>query len=292
MQIRASLSRWRIRLLNALPWLSRFTSDDALRRLHQAHRLREGKSYLCKSFLGDCRVNVDPAFEIERMMLLDCYEPHTLSVISRFVKTGDVCFDIGANVGSISLALAKAAGPSGKVVAFEPGPPTQRRLRKNVELNPNYREVISVVPMGVSSRPGTLRWKEHDDNPGNASLDAHDGQEVRVTTVDIFTEQNSIDQVDFIKIDVEGMEYEVLLGAVDTLATSKPIVYFETLNLWEERRKRPLFPDMMRLLTDLGYVCFAVTEEGGFEEAAELGQCSDSIAIPRQRAEHLIGQIG
>src|SRR5207302_1909451 len=127
------------------------------------------------------------------------FEPITIGIIERFVRAGDVCFDIGANVGAITFALAQRAGARGRVFAFEPGPPTFQRLKKNLALNPRLRDVVTPIPRGVGEKSGLLCWEECADNRGNAELGG-DGIEIEVTTVDDFVTSNNVPRVDFIKI--------------------------------------------------------------------------------------------
>jgi len=67
--------------------------------------------------------------------LLGTTEPHLQRIIRQYVAVGDTVYDIGANIGYVSLALAKSVGPSGQVIAFEPIPKNVQYFRESIEIN-------------------------------------------------------------------------------------------------------------------------------------------------------------
>ncbi len=79
------------------------------------------------------RICVSPAENLG--YLLGTYEPHLQRAIRQYVATGDTVYDIGANIGYVSLSLAKRVGSGGRVVAFEPIPRNADLLRRNIEDN-------------------------------------------------------------------------------------------------------------------------------------------------------------
>ena len=74
--------------------------------------------------------------QIEKDYWLGAYEPELQDAIGRHIRPGMVVYDVGANVGYISLMLARAVGESGRVLAFEPLPANAERIRRNAALNP------------------------------------------------------------------------------------------------------------------------------------------------------------
>ena len=189
----------------------------------------EGLEFLHPGYLGDVRIHVNTRYKVERIMWSGGYEPSLLRFLEQRAPTGWICFDVGANVGAITLALAKYGGPAARVHAFEPGPPNLQRLRANLELNPDLAARVDVVPAGVGDEPGELRWREEPDNPGNALLGPEGTHAVPVITLDHYAREHALRRVDFIKIDVEGMELAVMKGARQTLLQLRPLLYFETL---------------------------------------------------------------
>ena len=115
-----------------------------------------GIKFLLNDYLGNFSINIDSVSAIERKMFTRRYEIDTTKIIEKFVNEGDVCFDIGANVGPITLALAQKVTPKGKVYAFEPGPPIFEQLVRNIALNPPYASAIIAENLGVSEQNGQL----------------------------------------------------------------------------------------------------------------------------------------
>ena len=189
----------------------------------------EGMEFVFPAYLGDVRVRVNTRYKVERIMWSGRYEPSLLRFLEQRAPTGWRCCDVGANVGAITLALAKYGGPDARVHAFEPGPPNLQRLRANLELNPDLAARVEVIPAGVGDEPGELRWGAAPGNPGNALLGAEGTHVVPVVTLDGFVRERGIQRLDFIKIDVEGMELAVMKGARQTLQQLRPRLYFETL---------------------------------------------------------------
>ena len=138
------------------------------------------------------------------------------------LTTDSVVLDIGANIGVLTRQFASRAG---RVHAFEPSPRALRLLRANVQDLAN----VTIHPVAVADTTGKARFAQRQ-NVDMSSLASDGGIEVSVTTIDALALAP-----DFIKIDVEGFEEQVLLGAKETLARA-PIVMFEALS--NEARER------------------------------------------------------
>ena len=242
-----------------LPWGLRLARID--RRLF--NQLPPGHSLRYDRYHGDLSVQLDTTYPIERQMLSGEYDPETAHVMRTFVEPGDVCIDVGANVGAHVLLLAKLVAPTGHVYAFEPGPPIFERLKINLALNPGLSGLVTPERLGISDTKGKLFWNEDMGNRGNAHLRSTAGIEVPVTTLDeYFARHRPPGRISFMKVDVEGMEYEVLNGAVGLLARDHPILYFETLRGMREivikRSGKDPFAVLQNLLLPLGYALFRI----------------------------------
>lgn len=169
-----------------------------------------GKSFVFENYCGDIKVNVDTRYRAERTMWSGIYEPLLTRYLTTLDLSGWTCLDIGANVGAISLLLAKLCGPEGRIFAFEPGPPNVARLRNNLALNPQLAARTEVVAQGLGQIPGELWWAEESGNPGNAVLGQQGSDRIPINTIDNFVRDRRIEAVDFIKIDVEGMELSLI----------------------------------------------------------------------------------
>lgn len=148
-----------------------------------------------------------------------------------------VIFDVGANVGIMSLHFANKA-PQGKVYAFEPTHFAIQKLNRNLDLNQGISQNIQIVQTFVSSEEkkqsdikAFSSWKidreigenQHPVHGGKAM--ATDG--VPTTTIDEFVNTEGIARLDFIKIDTDGHEFDVLMGAQKTIEEYKPQIIFE-----------------------------------------------------------------
>lgn len=253
-------------------------------RPNVAFYIRRDRTLLFSNYLGDLKVNIDTLNNIERRMLSGTYEKHTLAVISSVVEAGDVCLDIGANIGAITFALAKATGPNGVVHAFEPGPPFFLRLQKNVAMNPVVGARIHLHRCGLSDASGTLPWQEDSTNPGNAHIhwaDSERGVTVPVTTLDTFAKTANLPRVDFIKIDVEGMEDAVMRGATKMIASHRPTLFYESLCVDNEQTKLAI--KNAEILRAAGYAVFKVLDDAGTVRETETDFSTDTLAVHRSR---------
>ena len=244
------------------------------------------KHMIFRKYLGDICIDVDTLYPIEREMLTGCYEWETIKIIDRFVHAGDVCFDVGANVGPLSFALAKRVVPDGRVYACEPGNFLFRRLVNNVRLNPAYEKVILPCAVGFSDKKEIRYWNEDKKNRGNAGFlfqQPNQQQRIELTTLDDFVGEQSIRHLNFIKIDVEGMEYEVIKGGIGTIEKHKPVLYYETglyeNKFWAESlRGEKVVLAIERLLEDLGYR-FYKFESGDFRETRYPNLNYNTLAV-------------
>lgn len=179
-------------------------------------------------FFHNTKFRIDKVFPIERDLIeYGFYDLNTLILFKKLLSGGDVCFDIGANIGSISLAMANFVKPNGKVFAIEPGPEPFDRLKYNLNLNKNLAQIISLHKVGFSDKTETKYWKEIFSR-GNAGFNDDEGIKMELSTLDDFEKHHNPQKIDLIKIDVEGMELEIIKGGIKTLSKHKPFVYYES----------------------------------------------------------------
>lgn len=223
------------------------------------------------TIIAECRATFKVPIRIPREVLW---------AITEFVNSGDVVADVGANFGSASCVLAHRVGHGGKVHCFEPGPPFLQKLKHTIEQNQSYAPVFHIHPIGLSERSGRLKWKEDPEEPGHAQLTGRSGTEVEVTTLDDVALGSKWDRLAFVKIEVEGMEYEVLKGSQKTLRQHRPVVLFESLMEFEQYRKKRVRKMAGELLADLGYELFAVTGPTRRERVSYPYFASYTLALP------------
>lgn len=135
--------------------------------------------------------------------------------------------DAGANIGETSLEFSRRVGETGKVIAFEPDPQTFARLKKHLDVN-RCTNVIAINE-GVGKTEGESLLKEGKNNSGGnrIAVNGSGGKKIRLTTIDRTVEKLQLQNVDFIKIDVEGFEMQVLGGAEKTLERFHPALFIE-----------------------------------------------------------------
>jgi FkbM family methyltransferase len=246
-----------------------------------AHLLLHDGDVEFTGYLGNCHMWVNARYPSERAIICNRYEEDLAHVVEQFVKPGSICLDIGASSGTVAMLLAKKVAPSGKVFAFEPGPSLFSRLERNVQSNPNLHSIFKLQNVGLSNQVGTLFFKEDAEFPGNAYLWANKGESVPVIRLDDFMEKEGISEIGFMKIDVEGMEWEVLDGARETLKRDRPIVFFETLVHHEVFRNIPVVKKSAELLMNLNYELFSVDSGGKHHPVAYPHFTQNTLALPK-----------
>jgi FkbM family methyltransferase len=167
------------------------------------------------------------------------YHPRDLDVelTRRLLSPGDTFVDGGANIGLFSIAAARRVGPSGKVIAFEPGRAVRFRLLKNLALNDLAQ--IEVMPFALWSSGGEAPFRIFDDAGAGLNHLAPGPEEsgavefVTLTTLDNALSSSDRNRLTLIKLDLEGAEHAALQGSADTLREAKPdlIVEIEPLHL-------------------------------------------------------------
>ena len=170
------------------------------------------------------RYRLDLEDQLQRDIYFGCYESAALRQVLELVPAGGVCLDIGANVGFYALPLALRVGPGGAVHAFEPDPRNADRLRANTELS-GLQGVLRVHEVAVTNREGRVTLFRSDAaHSGWGSLTefkdvAADRADVEAVTLDSFLAREGISRVDFLKVDVEAGEFELLEGARSALGS-------------------------------------------------------------------------
>lgn len=169
------------------------------------------------------------------------------------VKDGMNAFDIGTNMGETLLNFARL-NPNGKNYGFEPVPFLYEKAMSNIDLN-NFRN-ISLNNLALSHEPGALFFElPKNKNFGSISMSlsaTENSKEVKAVTFDSYITENNIGKVDLVKIDVEGFEKNVLLGALETIKRHKPILFIEVVDAYL-RKNGSSATDLIHTIIGLGY---------------------------------------
>jgi FkbM family methyltransferase len=166
-------------------------------------------------------------------------------LFQQLIKPGHVVLEVGANIGAHTLVLAEMVGRNGAVLAFEPQRIVYQTLCANLALNSITN--VHCFHAAVGKTPGQIVVPALDysqsNNFGGLALGRYkNGESVSVLTIDGL----NLPRCNFFKIDVEGMEQEVLAGAVQTIAVHSPVLYVEN-----DRKEKA--EALIRFIDSLGY---------------------------------------
>ena len=168
-------------------------------------------------------------WKTQRSFAYGTWEPAVTKILQTQVRPGMTVLDIGAHVGYYTLLLAKCVGPAGRVFSFEPMPRNFARLTENIRLN----SLSQVTPLqtAILARSATLEVNAPEAEPYSGSISLYEdygAPRVRAlaTSLDEFAE-GSFNRLDFIKLDVEGAETEVLEGGEGTVLRFRPVFLIE-----------------------------------------------------------------
>jgi FkbM family methyltransferase len=204
----------------------------------------------------DLREGIDLAIYV-----LGGFEVRTLRVYKKLIRLNDVVLDIGANIGAHTLPLAQLVGDMGKVIAFEPTDYAFNKLEKNLRLNPHLASRVTPCHMMlVNSELKKLPSSVYSSWPLETAGDLHKHHGGRLmpikgaslATLDQYVQSLKLQRLNFIKLDVDGNEYDVLISGQETLKEFKPVLILE-LAPWVYEACPDKFDKILQLLWDLGY---------------------------------------
>jgi FkbM family methyltransferase len=207
------------------------------------------------------------------------FDRELLQFVRNFTSSGQIVFDIGANVGEFAVAAGRFAGSQGAVLAVEPDPFLCALLHRTIADPGNLGLPLEALCVAVADKDGLAPF--HIASRGRASnaLAGHGLSTMGnirsrfiapVLTVDTLTKQWRTPG--FIKIDVEGAELRVLEGARQTLIQHRPLI------LVEVTAKRD---GVRELLSRSGYKIFAPTASG---ELIGISECAfNTFAVPEEK---------
>ena len=190
--------------------------------------LESGHQRLVKGRYGYVLYNKNDIVIGRMMETYGEYFESEVELFRQMVRPGDVAVDCGANIGTHTLALASLAGPMGRVFAFEAQRIVHQTLSANIALN--SLDNIETIHAAVGAENGEMRLGDlRQDvalNYGGAPLEKIPGM-VRTPVVALDSFLSDVPRVRMIKIDVEGMELDVLRGATELMKKFRPALYVE-----------------------------------------------------------------
>jgi FkbM family methyltransferase len=219
----APVKRWVYRT----PWLARFTR----RTLNIAAPKGLNEVAIAAGVLRGMRMKLD--LQSEKDYWLGTYEPDLQDASRRLIRPGMVVYDIGANIGYISLMAARLAKEDGYVYSFEALPGNVERLKENIDLNILANQV-TVIHAAVTDQTGEAVFLAHESGAmgkamGSAGREEQYTTEMRVPAIamDDFVYQQGNQPPQVIKMDIEGGEGMALRGMLKILREARPIFMIE-----------------------------------------------------------------
>jgi len=164
-----------------------------------------------------------------------CWEKYTTEIIKKNVKEGMTVLDIGASSGVHTLRLAKLVGKKGKVYAFEPSSWMIKRLLKNIELNNFLNVIVTKVALSNTNEKGKIMGTTH----GRLGIKNPTSEDIE-------------EDIDFIKVDVDGYECKIVKGGLKTLKKFKPLMVIELSKKYQEKFGESV-EELIGLLKSVGY---------------------------------------
>jgi len=216
----------------------------------------------------------------------DWFEKSDLNLFRSIIRQDDIVLDLGANVGV--YAVSAAARTNGKVIAVEPALQTFELLNRSASQFSN----MTAIHTAISDKPGTA-FLSHGGSSENFKLSDNNetqGEEVPLVTVDDLAADHGIENVDIIKMNVEGHELKALDGAKKIIANGSPTIFYEVKN------SGSLHPELIDAFKDLGYDSYFALPDAKtlvkYNENIQLDRSLlNMIAIRPESLEHLEGLV-
>lgn len=229
------------------------------------------------------------------LFLFGSFQKHVTDNKLLKIPEDAVIFDVGANVGVMSLLLCKNNSGS-QIHAFEPTHYALNKFMKNMELNPTLSPRIRLTNCFVSSKSGdSAGLKAYSSwniaGGGGVKHGVHGGtampaENVPSISLDDYCVNEKIDRLDFIKIDTDGHEFDVLKGAVQSIGKFRPSLVFE-LGIYVMEERKIQFSDYLDYFTKLNYKLFTskslkqINLENYSKHVPKYGTI-DVVAIPQK----------
>jgi len=238
---------------------------------------------------------------IDHELLTNGFEDAELTLVEKLLQTGMTVLDIGAHHGLYTLLASKRVGSTGKVVAFEPSARERTRLLRHLRLNNSHNVTLEPMALGSEAGEADLFLVDYFEDacnslrPPTVHSTTHQVR-VPVFRLDDVLEKLGVRTVDFMKLDVEGAERDVLAGAPRLLTSSpRPLILVEVSDVrtspWGYHAR-----EILQSLVQLGFETFTFSPKGTIRPiSAELcSYDSNVLAIPSERSEdtlkHLVRQ--
>ncbi len=244
---------------------------------YMSRRLLPGRTVRFKDQQGNRYVSMKNNFTSFAVAVLGARDPEVMQFLNRWIKPGFVVCDIGANIGTYTMPLARMVGPAGRVISFEPNRPTCACLKQNVRQNRLTN--VTVLRAAVGERVGHAELMTNKDNMGEVHLasNASDkGTRVVLTTVDAEMARLKLPRIDYIKLDIEGYELAALQGARHTLTANPNIVVQTEIIHAHAARYRTSSAELETYMRGLGFSPYTCNTNGAIHPVRDTASIKEA----------------
>lgn len=235
---------------------------------------------------------------LDECLLREDFEPAETAFLRKYLQSGMTVLDIGAHHGYYTLLASRAIGSNGRIIAFEPSPKERIRLEEHLRLNACDNVRVEPFALEATEVKRDLYLVEGAEDYCNSLrppvVNARTTTiTVQTTTLDKFLSTQTIGEVDFIKMDVEGAELSVLNGAEGLLAKSpRPVWLVELFNMrtapWGYAAK-----EVVQLLAKRGYRWYGIQLDGTLTSVEANREVYDAnlVAVPPEREQEVLTRV-
>jgi len=226
------------------------------------------------------------------------YEEREWRLVSKIVTGGMTCFDIGANQGFYTILLSNLVGEKGNVYAFEPNEQEQRKARRNVSLNRGENVIFEHKAVGAFNGDTELICCQNGRGsrsslraPPNEVVARTIVKNIVITTLDSYVATLDITSIGFIKVDIEGGERDVLLGARAILERYRPVIMLELADVTTRQFGYAAYDNVQHLI-NFEYLVFEIDSAGYLAPLQIKESYRENIfGIPAEMAVHFSSLI-
>jgi FkbM family methyltransferase len=235
---------------------------------------------------------------LDHELMANGFESAEMRFVQNYLKPGMTVLDVGAHHGLYTLLASKCVGPQGKVIAFEPSPRERERLQSHLRMNRSENVRVEAVALGSETGSGKLFLVDGAEDWCNSLRPPV----VKEKTTTVAVEVRCLDEVlaalgtkrvDFLKLDVEGAELDVLKGAAKLLnGDSRPVVLAEVYDI----RTEPwgyAAREIVKFLSQAKFEWFALDESGELKAISAVLDKYDAnlVALPAERANSILAEL-
>ena len=255
--------------------------------------------------IGPAILYLDPSDPVvSGALTLRVYEPSERVLFAKYLHGDMTLVDIGANLGLYTAVSMHHLGEGGQIVAFEPHPQTYEFLEKNIAANQsNERACPHVYPFNLAAtpEPTKLELRLNPENRGDnrtyhgtyqGKMETWDTMEVEGRPVDDVLAELGIQEVNFVKIDIQGYEQNAISGFQKTLARSQNVILLS--EFWPKGLQEAggSATEYLQMLTDLGFTLYKLNRKP-YGSVTPLGNWEAFIAsLPGRKYTDIVGMKG